>query len=55
MVGRLVLLAISLVSLAGCSSDVGPNDPKMNSAEEQKLRENTLTPEQREARESRPR
>lgn len=55
LVWRLVLLAIALVSLTGCSTEPGPNDPKMNSAQEQQLREGTLTPEQREARESRPR
>lgn len=55
MVGRLVLLCGVVLGLAGCSTDPGPNDPKMNSTQESKLRENTMTPEQQQARESRPR
>jgi hypothetical protein len=55
MVWRLGLLTLVVLGLVGCSTDPGPNDPKMNAGEESKLRENTLTPEQQQARDSRPR
>lgn len=55
LVRKLIAAALTLAVLAGCSGNVGPNDPQMSPADESKLRENTMTAEEREAKAARPR
>lgn len=55
LVGRLVGFLVVILVVSGCSTQVGPDDPKMSPGDEAKLRENTMTPEQQKAREARPR
>jgi len=52
---RKLVLAILALAVAGCSTQAGPNDPSMSASDEAKIRENTMTAEERQARESRPR
>jgi hypothetical protein len=54
VVWKLIALGLAL-TVVGCSSQVGPNDPSMSATDEAKIRESTMTAEEKQAQASRPR
>ncbi len=46
--GLVALLAGLIVGITGCSTEPGPNDPKMTPAEQKKEQETMYTPEEAE-------